>query len=421
MELGWSFPKRKKYLEDQASEKADKAKHRLLFQNKIQEFLIHHIPTDLPKYRLENGRTLAAQAQYIATNKLENDFFSKDTEAEAAQQAQHEILKSMLNDKGLFDFFKTNKQIAPIILTNNGYVVDGNRRLCAWRELHATGKPEYAEYSHIDAIILPSSDQRDIDELEARIQVHKDIKADYTWYSTALMLKHRQEDYKYSDDDLATLYEMKKQEVRELIDMLTYAEFYLEDRDKASEYNYLQGTEYAFRQLTKQRTKINDEAHKEAFERIAFCLIDEAEQGRLYQLIPDAAEHLDKIVENIGDELDIKGEEASDEGAQAGDDLLGGESAGSLAGVIEALYDQENYDQTRIITLDVIEGEKIKNKEKLKRNFVFSQIKKANSLLAEAVMAIDEDTKRQGIAAQVEAMEGSLIKIKEWLGDEDTN
>src|SRR5690606_11307411 len=140
--------------------------------------------------------------------KLPQDFFEKDPESDAVQKAQHEILKGMIKEKGLHDFFKTHEQSNAIILSHEGYVINGNRRLCAWRELFSTGK--YPKFSHVRAIVLPPADQKDIDELEARLQVHQDIKADYTWTSRALMLKHRKAAYSYTIDQLADLFEMSK-------------------------------------------------------------------------------------------------------------------------------------------------------------------------------------------------------------------
>jgi hypothetical protein len=415
MELGWSYPKRKKYLEDLAGKVTGKTQAEY-FQNQTQDFAVHIIPIELPKYRIDNGRTYAAQAQYIAKKDLPKDFFSKDHESEAVQSAQHSILKEMTKDKGLFDYFKTHEQSNAIILSHEGYVINGNRRLCAWRELYESDKKKYSKLSHIRVIVLPPADPKDIDELEARLQVHKDIKADYTWTSRALMLKNRQAAYNYTIKNLADLFEMSKSDVEELIDMLFYAENYLENRDKVGQYNLLDRAEFAFRQLHKRRSKIKGEPYKEVFEKLAFCLIDKSEEGRLYQSIPDLADHLDKIIENIEEEFDIEDEEAS-----AGTKLLGGQNYGSLNGVIKVLTDEKNYEQARTIAMDVIEGEKVKQKEKSKRNFVHSQVKKANTALLEAVAAIDTKTKKEGISAQAESIEASIEKIKAWLGDEDKN
>lgn len=414
MELGWSYPKRKKYLDDVSKKSTGKTQSEY-FQNANQDFAVHVIPIELPKYRIDNGRTYAAQAQYLANKKLSSDFFEKDAESDVVQQAQHEILKGMMKDKGLFDYFKTHEQSNAIILSHEGYVINGNRRLCTWRELFYSGK--YPKFSHLRAIILPPADQKDIDEMEARLQVHQDIKADYTWTSTALMLRNRKAAYNYSIGLLAKLFEMSEGDVEELLDMLTYAETYLEDRNKLGQYNLVDRAEYAFRQLHKRRGRIKEEPYKDVFERLAFCLIDASErEGRLYQSIPDLADHLGKVVQKLQEDFKIRDSTPS-EGAE----LLGGSSYTPVAGVIDVLNNEKNYEQVTQVALDVIEAEKEKNKEKKERNFVHAQVKKANTALLEAVSAIDSKTTKDGIAAQITSIEDSIKKLKEWLNNAGSN
>ena len=253
------------------------------------------------------------------------------------------------------------------------------------------------------------ADPKDIDELEAKLQVHKDIKAEYTWTSLALLLKNRQATHGYELQELADLFDMSKLDVEEYIDMLYYAETYLEERDQDGQYDLVDKAEFAFRQLHRRRSKIKGEPYKEVFEKLSFCLIDKAE-GRLYQNIPDLADHLNEIIENIEDEFNIEESTGS-----TGISLLGGQTPITLNGVIDVINNEDNHEQLRNIALDVIESENFKSKEKTKRDFVFSQVKKANTALAEAVSAIDSKTKRDGIMSQIESIEDSLKKLKDWL------
>lgn len=412
IELGWPYPKRKKFLDDLAGKATGKTQSEY-FQNAYQDFAVHTIPIELPKYRIDNGRTYAAQAQYAAKNNLPEDFFEKDPELDHVQTAQHEILKGMIDEKDLKDFFKEEKQSAAIILSHEGYVINGNRRLCTWRELYSDDRKRYQHFEHLRAIVLPPASQKDIDEMEARLQVRPDIKADYTWTARALMLKHRKATYDYSNKDLAELFDMTKAEVEEYFDMLQYADTYLEDREKPGQYDVVDRAEYAFRQIHKRRPKLGEknEPKKEVFERVAFCLIDKSEEGRLYQAIPDLADHLEKVIEHVEEEFNI-GEESE---ISAGIDLLGGGKYDSIGALIDVLSHEKNYDRVRTIAMDVIETERIKEKEKNKHNFVSNQVKKANTALQEAATALDGKTRKDGIAAQIESIEVSLRKIKEWL------
>ena len=42
----------------------------------------------------------------------------------------------MVSEKGLLNYFKKNELELPLVLTDLGFVVNGNRRLCAMRILH---------------------------------------------------------------------------------------------------------------------------------------------------------------------------------------------------------------------------------------------------------------------------------------------
>ncbi|MGB8190641.1 MAG: hypothetical protein WCF67_01925, partial [Chitinophagaceae bacterium] len=54
MELGWNYPKRKKLLGELFGKTTGKTQ-REYFQNGNQDFQIHSVPIELPKYRIDNG------------------------------------------------------------------------------------------------------------------------------------------------------------------------------------------------------------------------------------------------------------------------------------------------------------------------------------------------------------------------------
>src|SRR5436309_317513 len=110
MQLGYPYPKRISHL-NQLYSAPSKRTFDLRFQGHLQTFNIHKVPIDLPKYRLNNGRTLAAQAQYLAKHpELHRDFFTRDLELDDTQVVQHEILGKMIDKEKLLDYFRTHEQ-----------------------------------------------------------------------------------------------------------------------------------------------------------------------------------------------------------------------------------------------------------------------------------------------------------------------
>lgn len=119
--LGWALPKRKKYLQDLLDSKSTSTHSiQLKFRSRLDMYPVYVIPLDLPKYRLENGRTQAAQENYLAlskNSKLPPDFFRQDKESDQAQRVQHELLFEMVGKNNLLNYFKEsdNKQTEPLI------------------------------------------------------------------------------------------------------------------------------------------------------------------------------------------------------------------------------------------------------------------------------------------------------------------
>jgi hypothetical protein len=412
MQLGYPYPKRKEHLSQLAPVRTNRT-FDVPFQGSLATYSVHKVPLELPKYRLNNGRTLAAQAEYLALHpETQKDFFTRDLESDAAQKTQHELLRDMVREKDLLGYFKKHKQEEPLILSADGFVVNGNRRLCAMRELYNEDKKAFPHFEHIDVIVLPPADDRDIDALEAQLQIHRDIKADYSWSAQAFMLKKRKEEHKYTNEDLARLYDMKDSEINELIEMLGYADAYLGTRGKAGQYHLIEDTKYAFQQLRKTRSSkaIKSEAERNIFEQVAYCLIDKPEDGRLYESIPAVGRYMPRVLDALKAELPLKKAER-----KGGHELLGGGEGGDLVEVAEAVERTENLEKLRAIVSEVVAAESAKEKERKRGDFVLWQVRKANSALVDAANGITEDTEQSGVAAQLQSIEKSIALLRKWL------
>jgi len=414
MNFGWPYPKRKSHLDALVASPSD---HTQLvpFQGQNMHLKIYSISTDLPKYRLNNGRTYAVQAEYLATHpELPIDLFTKDLELDEAQRIQHILLKDMIGDKNLLEVLKRDKQSESLILSHEGFVINGNRRLCAMRELFALDPDKYNHFEHINVVVLPPAEEKDIDQLEATLQVKQDIKADYSWYALALMFKKRRDEHKSSVEYLARLYEKGKSEIEELIEMLNIAETYLADRGEQGQYHKLGQTFHAFKEFRKARSKcFKNEPERDCYQKLAFNLIDEgSSDGRLYDVIPLAAKYFDKVIEKVREEFDLVPTPMLVAGGEAS---LFGEDQVLLGDIYEALSDNSKTEIITKIVTDVVEGEKRKTIELGKANYVLIQVKKANTALMEASHVIGEHQEKAGVDSQIKSIEDSLSIIKAWL------
>ena len=164
------------------------------YQNAAQQLPVIRVPIELPIYRMANGRTRTEQLKYLRQNALTPTFFSAGQENQEAQQAQHGLLEQFSREGSnsiipIATILEEGKQTDPILITSSGVVVNGNRRLSAMRELHASGEAQYKTYSHVNALVLPAAiSEKEIKEIELRLQMQPETKLPYTWVNEALTI-----------------------------------------------------------------------------------------------------------------------------------------------------------------------------------------------------------------------------------------
>jgi hypothetical protein len=419
--FGWPQPARIEEFKKLPAEPTG-ATTRVILQGKTQDIPIIRVPIELPKYRLANGRTVSLQAEYLATkSKVRRDLFSGDPELWEAQEAQHELLIKLGKQSDLQKYFEdtANKQVDAIILDENGFVVNGNRRLAVWRELLPQEGGLYVHFRHVDIAVLPHCDEKEIDRLEATLQIAKDIKANYSWDSKANMMLAKQKRDGFSNQDLAELYEIKKSEVDELFDMRSYADEYLRSRGKTDRWSLVSEQEFAFKRLVTSRQKIAGIGSQEVFKQAAFTLIDNPDEagGRLYEAIPAIVESLAQVKEKLQQEFAVQ-PTATDAGL---DEMFGGAPAPASADPIDMplakeIQKPENSTKARKIIVEVIESQKQLKKDAKSANYLLDCCAKAQALLAAGVKdGFRPESKLTGVDKQLEQIEAQVKKIRQYV------
>ena len=267
---------------------------------------------EFPVYRLANGRTKSAQLEYLALNpKVPRDLFTGDNDSYDAQKAQHEILRDLVRDEDLLASFQSGEleQVDPILCTNTGVVVNGNRRLCAWRMLYYADKTKYKSFETIQIAVLPEIDEMGIVDIEKKLQIQKTMRAEYRWHTKAMMAElDLQKGQK--DTDVAKSFDMGKKKLMELIEALHIAKRFLEEIGHPNEWSRLDKSQYAFESIVTGGKKVLDPNKKELFLKLAFDLItksidstDGSSGDRLYSIIKDYALHIDAIAEDMAKKI----------------------------------------------------------------------------------------------------------------------
>lgn len=381
----------------------------------------------VPVYRMQNGRTRTFQKEYLATHPdVTPDLFTLDPESVAAQKAQHTILQKLAEDEDLYkEFSGGTQQTEPIIVTSTGVVVNGNRRLCVWRTLFAKDPSEYKHFEYIEVAVLPEDcDETEIRALEKRLQIQKTHRAEYKWHTRAAMMKEEREEGA-KDADLAKSYGLaSKKDVDIIISALEYAELYLQKIGKRDQWSLVDGDEFAFTTMVKERQRITDQGKKELFETVCFKLIETKDyQGRLYSAIPEIAENLEEVAEELRSKGLIPGVSTSQTGETIGNDtegddldLLGGETTtvdpySALATAIQA-------SDVKIggVVKQVIDEQKSIKSEQKSAQYLVNTLAKVSKLLWNAEIAgLGEGTATEGVRAQLDAIKERIAAIEKWL------
>lgn len=419
--FGWAKPLRIE--EFDKLQNTAKAHHQMLFKGEKVNLPIIKVNIALPKYRLENGRTSSAQEEYLAKNTtVDKDLFTADPELWTAQEAQHKLLLEMGKISDLTGYFEDTKNIQTevILLDEYGFVINGNRRLATWRELLHTEKSKYSHFEYIDVVVLPHCDQKEIDRIEARLQITRDIRADYSWDARAKMLKLRQERDHFTIPELAALFDISEGEINELFDMLSYGQQYLKSRGTEGHWSLVSKQEEAFRKIVQTRPKITSAGKKELFKELAFVLIDRPNNagGRLYDQIPAIYTHIEKVTSKLLEKYPVTNQAATDDGLQ---DLFGDVPAGfqneSSLDIPLALeiVKPANIDAARELLVDVLETEKQLKRDNKDASYLVNCCARAQAQLQAAVQSIKAETKTNGVEQQLKSIEDLVSKIRAFI------
>lgn len=391
------------------------ATHQLTFGGSLRTLPIWKVPLALPKYRLLNGRTASAQREWLAGNpNAGSDFFARDPESLEAQKVQHHLLEKYINEEGLLKYFKDaeHEQEGVLILDSNGFVINGNRRLCSWRILYDGEAAKYAHLATVSVVVLPPADPREIDKLEGRLQVAPEMRAEYEWHSLANMMKDRRSLHGLSVDQLADFYNMSASEVKRLIDKVDYGAAYLQARGVPHQWSKLTKKEFAFDKLVDLRTRVGNGGAKKLFETAAYALIDDPAGGRLYEAIPAMQKYMDKVRDQLLVEFPISAEEIISDPR----DPLGDDPAEAKNYVLASKVNADAASRERLVNIvrEVIDTQKAFERDAGAANFVLKRLQQAAAGVQSAIAGYKPDQANlEGVDAAMATIEEALSKLRQ--------
>ena len=273
---------------------------------------------------------------------------------------------------------------------------------------------KFSRYKHVRVVFLPHCTAQDIRELEARLQVVPDTRADYTWVDLAMMHRNLREGGA-TDESIAAIYGSKPSEIRENIRMLSAAEAYLESRGWSGQYSRIsKHGRYAFSKLIKGREALGDEAARDAFTGLGYILIDDPTGGRLYDSIPDLQTNLDEVVAAVT--AAFPEAQPLPESGEEDDGLLGPDpqdaEAARYSGVVAYLSRQTEYEPVRQVMQDVIEEAQRRERERKDAQYCLRQLVTAHTALVRANTCLDDAAQTDGLAQQLDQIEAAAATLR---------
>lgn len=394
-------------------------KYQVEYRGKYRPLSVIEVPIELLAYRIENIRTKSLQKQWLAQHRdIPRDLFMSDPFSIEAQETQHQVLKLLVDKENLLKTFKDNdkmQQTEPLICSNDGIVVNGNRRLCAWRELYYNNKNKYAHFQTVRVAVLPDSDPQGMYDLEVALQIHSDMKAEYVWHAIAA---DYQEKFESGMDInvLASKQNKKPEEISNYIECYNYAAQYLESIGHPDEWMMVDKQEYAFKQIITGRRNISNPGDKELFQEISKAMLQAPAVGdRLYKQIPKVVSSLTTIAPKLQEVFNITVQDGNDDDL---DLLTGGDGNNrdtvnaQIAAGIRMADNPQLVAQTVKSVLDTTDE---LEKERKKKSFIFDQVMKAATLLTNAVSNLDDAMSKEGVGKQLENIEGACAALKDWI------
>jgi hypothetical protein len=381
---------------------------------------------------LENYRTRDIQLSLIAKKKYPQGFFDRTRyEDLSVQSAQHSILLQEAKRgsgetiKPIYgELQRVKRQTEDLIITHEGVVVNGNRRLSAMRDLYSSNLNDFRSFSEILCAVLPSTVlAEEIRALEIALQMQPETKLPYWWTAFGRAARDLRQDG-MTDEEIGREMNRDKKEIARAIIKIDTADLYLKEWLKCpDDFSLLEDTYQAFTQMATRNTAGSKRMNiREATRTFEFFMIEARAwlQDRAYTFINVIEENPETFLKQMAVELgiDLKSRPESNVTSQhviQFDDYFAEET--DYEPLLDVLQQARKDDNTKKETSLLIQSvcsavaEQGKNPEKAALKFATEALKKLNSVdlsTAGVETYADIRSKLNGIAERVQSLRSAL-------------
>jgi hypothetical protein len=252
--------------------------HPVLFKGRYREFPVTTVPQEALVYRVDNGR-LAAELEERATLGGQSlDALRQAFDSAEVQSLLHQLLlaKAQAAEGPIYaELERLGQQTEPLLVTFDGVVVNGNRRLAAMRELMRRDSRRYPFQKPSVAVLPEGTEPREIEFIEIALQMVPETKLAYGWLDRRITLRKQRDVLGLSLEQISAAYRIDDPAAlnRELAE-LALAEEYLEDYcGEPARYSQIADAGDLFTGLSAQISDLS-EADRLFWKTVGFVMID---------------------------------------------------------------------------------------------------------------------------------------------------
>jgi hypothetical protein len=340
------------------------------------------------RFNLFNTRIKPHLLEHIAKNSLGEDHFTTiDKDSLSTQRMINDYLRKNSDRKDALKFFKKPKNLpeiqAPLVSTTNGRVLNGNQRLCVFRELFDGNPTTYEHLQTAFVAFLPDNGTaEDERNLEATFQETKLAAVPFDWIQSGLWaVEERKKNI--SPAKIGKTLGLKENEVNFEIQRINLAREFLIHDGKTGFWHTLRdmGLKQAFKTLAEQMNTLSKKADREKLKSMSFSFMVDPKKAAagtgksVHLLIIDLVKNLDRFKIDGGSVPDTESK------GQIDDLLLPSKKDKKETKKITHIVDLETIGPSTLIDLIVVEEDirKSKHQAGLDKSFARRQLTSSKS------------------------------------------
>ena len=208
--------------------------------SEVEKIPVYKIKHNILGYNFNNGRIIAEKTHYEQKENMQLD---------PMNDKHQEVIDSILYNSKFYsstateDLEKDIKEKGleePLIVSIDGTVWNGNRRLSIYRKLYKdTGDQKY---ERVDIVVLPEMSHKDLKRLERRLQMYKEWKQKYGPIQTRLDVRMSVNDDDWETNEIIDSYGNRydKVELIKFVQEIDLIDNYLARINRPKEYVFIE-------------------------------------------------------------------------------------------------------------------------------------------------------------------------------------